>query len=263
MCAACISVGAAVIRCVLLFYYTDPQTGYVTGSGKELIFDLYVCLAVSIVLFALAAWIGRADAGEELVPGRGMFLLSLFSAAGMFYDFIYQCVNCYLYVSKTSFPAANRIVPMALCAVFALLSCAYFAVLCQCSRSSRFEFGRLWLLRLAPLCWTFCNVLVGLTEYGNIVFDVDSALKYLSLIFGMVFFFLLFASRESQFKRMGVLAFFGYSYGVLSFVLSLPRTITFIGGAGLAFPDFSAPAFLFTGVFAFAAALRISFKKKV
>ena len=37
LCAACISVGAAVIRCVQLFYYTDPQTGYVTGSGKELI----------------------------------------------------------------------------------------------------------------------------------------------------------------------------------------------------------------------------------
>lgn len=264
ICAALVSFGAVVIRCVQLFYYTDTATGYVLSGGKDLIVDLYICTGAGILLFGLVSFISfnKNTADYDLSPGRGMFWFSLLSAAGIFYDFIYQCVRCYMYVSKTAYPAANRIVPMILCAVFALVSCAYFAVLCQCSRSRRFEFGRLWLLRLAPLFWAFFNILVGLTDYGNVVYDVDSALKYLALIFGLLFFFSLFASREKQFRRLGSLVFFGYSYGSLSFILAFPRIVAFIAGRELLSPNFSAPAFLFTGIFAFAAAVQISFKKK-
>ncbi len=264
VCAAVVSAGAAVIRCVQLFYYTDSSTGYVNGSGKKLIIELYIFIAAGILLFAFSAFPfhGKNTDKSEINPGKGMFLLSLLCAAGMFYDFIYQCVRCYLYVDQTSYPAANRIVPMVLCAVFALVSCAYFAVLCQCSRTRRFEFGRLWFLRLAPFFWAFCNVLVGMTDYGNVIYDVDSALKYLALIFGLLFFFSLFASREEKFSRVGSLVFFGCSYGALCFVLAFPRIIAFAAGAGLPAPDFSAPAFLFTGIFAFAVSCRFFLKRR-
>lgn len=264
ICAALVSVGAAVVRCIQLFYYTDMSTGIVLSSGRDLIADLYICIGVSIFLFAFAsfAFFNKSTSEFDFVPGRGMFLASLLSAAGMFYDFIYQCVNCYNYIAKTAYPALNRIIPMIACAVFALLSCAYFAVLCQCSRSSRFEFSRLWLLRLTPLFWAFCNALLGLTEYGDVIYDVDSALRYLAVIFGLVFFFLLSASREKASKHLGPLVFFGYSYGALCFMLSFPRMVAFIAGEGLPAADYSAPTFLFTGIFAFAAALEISFKKK-
>lgn len=264
VCAALVAFAAAVLRCIQLFYYTDTATGYVVADGKDLIVDLYVCAAASVLLFGLVSFLSfhKSAAEYDLAPGKGMFWFSLLCAAGMFYDFIYQCVRCYLYLSKTAFPAANRIAPMIFCAVFALVGCAYFAVLCQCSHSRRFEFGRLLLLRLAPLFWVLFNILVGLTDYGNVLYDVDSALKYLALIFGLLFFFLLFASREKQFRRLGALVFFGYSYGSLCFVLAFPRIVAFVAGRALILPNFSAPAFLFTGIFAFAAAVQISFKKK-
>ena len=264
-CAALFTVGAAVIRCIQLFYYTDLSTGYVVSGGKNLISELYLIIAVAVLLFAGVSFIffNKKTSEFDFTPGKGMFLLSLLCAAGMFYDFIYQCVSCYDYISKTSYIAVNRVIPMVLCIISALICCAYFAILSQCSRSSRFEFGRLKILCFAPFLWVFCNVLVGLTAYGDALYDVDSALKNFCLVFGLLFFFFYAAQREKSFSRMGALAFFGYTYGALCFVLVFPRIVSLIAGVSLTAPEYSSPAFLFTGAFAFVAAINISFKKKV
>ena len=106
-------------------------------------------------------------------------------------------------------------------------------------------------------------MLVGLTAYGDALYDVDSALKNFCLVFGLLFFFFYAAQREKTFSRMGALAFFGYTYGALCFVLVVPRIVSLIAGVSLTAPEYSSPAFLFTGAFAFVAAVNISFKKKV
>lgn len=264
-CAALTTVGAAVIRCIQLFYYTDSSTGYVLSGGKNLITDLYINIAVAAVLYAGVSFIffNKKTSDFDFAPGKGMFLLSLLCTAGLFYDFIFQCVSLYNYISKTSYIAPNRVVPMIFCIISALISCAYFAILSQCSRSSRFEFGRLRILCFAPFFWVFCNVLVSLTSYGDALYDVDSALKNFCLVFGLLFFFFFAAQREKTFSRMGALVFFGYTYGALCFVLVFPRIIGLVAGAELNAPEYASPAFLFTGIFAFAAAFNISFKKKV
>ena len=91
-----------VIRCIQLFYYTDLSTGYVVSGGKNLISELYLIIAVAVLLFAGVSFIffNKKTSEFDFTPGKGMFLLSLLCAAGMFYDFIYQCVSCYDYISK-------------------------------------------------------------------------------------------------------------------------------------------------------------------
>ncbi len=264
-CAALTTVGAVVIRCIQLFYYTDLSTGYVLSDAKNLITDLYINIVVSVLLFAVTsfAFFNKKTSEVDFVEGKGMFFMSLLCTAGMFYDFIFQCVSCYNYISKTAYIAVNRIIPMILCVVSALICCAYFAILSQSSRTSRFEFGRLKILCFAPFLWVFCNVLVSLTEYGDALYDVDSALKNFCLVFGLLFFFLFAAQSEKTFSRMGTLVFFGYTYGALCVVLVLPRIVSLIAGISMPVPEYSSPAFLFTGLFAFAVAFDISFKKKV
>lgn len=56
-CAALFTVGAAVIRCIQLFYYTDLSTGYVVSGGKNLISELYLIIAVAVLLFAGVSFI--------------------------------------------------------------------------------------------------------------------------------------------------------------------------------------------------------------
>lgn len=171
------------------------------------IFDYCCCrfaLCRSVIYF-----FNKKTSEFDFTPGKGMFLLSLLCAAGMFYDFIYQCVSCYDYISKTSYIAVNRVIPMVLCIISALICCAYFAILSQCSRSSRFEFGRLKILCFAPFLWVFCNVLVGLTAYGDALYDVDSALKNFCLVFGLLFFFFYAAQREKLSAEWGLLRFSG------------------------------------------------------
>ena len=265
VCASLVSLAAVIIKCVQLLYYTDVSSGYIINSGKNLIISFYICIGTGFLLFAGASFAFFDKSADDcgFSPGRGMFLPCVLCAAGMFFDFIYQCVGCYEYISKNSYPAANRYVPMIACAVFALLSCVYFIVLSQSSRSNRFDFGKLTLLRLMPFFWVLCNALLGLTEYGDMYYGAESTLKYIALIFGLVFFFLLAAEKEKTYRRLGALVFFGYSYGALCFALSVPRIISFLAGAELPAAEFSAPTFLFTGIFSFAAALNISFKKKV
>lgn len=264
-CAVLITACAAIVRCIQLFYYTDSSTGYVLSSGKKSITELYISIVVAAVLFAGVSFIyfNKKTSDFDFAPGKGMFLLSVLCSAGLFYDFIFQCVSLYNYIEKTSYIAPNRVIPMALCILFALISCAYFAILSQCSRSSRFEFGRLRILCFAPFFWVLSNALVSLTSYGDALYDVDSALKNFCIVFGLLFFFFFAAQREKTFSRMGAFVFFGYTYGALCFVLAFPRLIALVSGVGVNVPHYASPAFLFTGIFAFAAAFNISFKKKV
>lgn len=202
MLAAFAVLAGAVIRCILL-------SGAVPAAeSNDLSLCFYICFAAGILLFAASSFMLFSGKTDTVGPSleSGMFLPCILGAAGVFCDFIYQCLSCYDYVSRTAYPAANRIVPMIACAVFALLSCAYFIVLSICSRSRSFDLGRLRLLCFTPLLWAFCHVLLGLTEYESAYNDTESALKYITLIFGLLFFFLLAAQKEDA-KANGSLAF--------------------------------------------------------
>lgn len=256
--AAFAVLAGAVIRCILL-------SGAVPAAeSNDLSLCFYICFAASVLLFAASSFMlfsGKTDTVGPS-PESGMFLPCISGAAGVFCDFIYQCLSCYDYVSRTAYPAANRIVPMIACAVFALLGCAYFIVLSICSRSRSFDLGRLRLLCFAPFLWALCHVLLGLTEYESAYNDTESALKYITLIFGLLFFFLLAAQKEDV-KANGSLAFFGFAYSAVCFVSAVPRIIAYAFGAQLPQAGYFSVSFLLVGVFAFAAAAEISFKKKV
>lgn len=261
--AVIVSLGAAVLRCLQLILYTDTETGYITLNGEHTITDFYIFAFVAVALYGIYAFGKKRSDGEEVfAPGRLFLVFSALSCAGMFYDFIHQCLNCYNYSVQTEYPAANRLAMMIACAVFALLSCVYFAVMCESFRSSRFDYGRLWLLRLAPVFWFMCNLLLGLTDYGDVFYDLDTVLKNFTVIAGLMFFFFLAGISENEVTRPRALAFSGFCYGSFSFILAFPRIVVFIAGTGLKAADYSFITFLFSGMFAFALSLKISAQKK-
>lgn len=261
--AMIVSVGSAVFRCVQLILYTDTATGYITLGGENTVAVFYVSLTAAALLYGLYSFSKkRSECPEYFMPGKSVLWFSALSCIGMFYDFIHQCLNCYYYMSQTAHPAANRLATMIACTVFALFSCVYYAVMCEAFRSSSFDYGRLWPLRFAPVMWFLCNLLLGLTEHSDVFYDVDSVLKYFTVIAGLLFFLFLSGISENDLRRQRSLAFSGFCYGAFSFILSFPRLIALAAGTGLNAADYSEVTFLFTGMFAFALSFEISAQKR-
>lgn len=257
-------LAALVLRCIQLVLFTDSETGGVTLSGKDTAAQFYIYIFAAAVFFAFYAFSsGSAKSYAQFFRGKALFCLSLLSCAGMFCDFIRRCLGCYYYAAGSEYIALNRLVPMALCSLFALFSCVYFAVMCEALKSSRFDYGRLWFIRLAPVFWAMCSLLVCLTEYSGALYDPDSIMKNFAFAAGMLFFLFLSSSPEDGGKRLKALSFFGLFYGSVCVALSAARIAALIFGAELKAAEYGVPAFLFTGLFAIVLSCRISAEGKV
>ncbi len=249
----------ALVRSMLL------TSSLPASQSSNSLLCFYICCAVGIFLFAVSTLMlfhGRKK-GSAPTPESGMFFPFLLGAAGVFCDFIYQCVSCYDYVSNTAYPMANRIASIAACALFALLSCVYFIIMSLCARSSSIDLGRLAPLCATPFLWSLCHVFIGLTEYESTYDDTESIIKYIMLIFGLMFFFLLAAQTGKKARSKRGLAFFGFAYSSACFVAAVPRAIAYFYGAELPQAGYFSLSFLLVGIFAFAAAIEISLKRKV
>lgn len=259
------SLGAAFVRCIQLLMYTNPDTGIVIDGAENTVALFYIFTALSVVMLGAFVFASKSsfECPIQIKDSTGLSLCSCLAAAGMFYDFVHQCVRCYLYVSANSYIAVNRLLPMIFSAVFALLSAVFFIFTALSVKSSRYDFSRMWFFKITPVLWSLVNLLILLTDYDDDILAIDTLLKYSAFILALVFFVLFALTAESEKANGSLTVFFGFLYSGISFSLSFGRMVCFIIGQDIVSADFSSPAFMFTGLFAFAFSFCICLRKKV
>lgn len=260
-----LSLGAAFVRCIQLLMYTDLNSGIIVNGAENTVSLFYIFTALSAALLGVFVMLAKSsfEYPFQIKGSKVLSACSYLAAAGMFYDFVHQFINCYLYASANSYIALNRLLPMILCAVFALLSAVYFIFAGLSFNSSRYDFSKLWFFKITPVLWSLVNLLVLLTDYNDDFRAVETLLKYSAFILALVFFLLFAVTAESEKAKGGLTVFFGFLYSGISFSLSFGRIVCFIVGKEIAAADFSSPAFLLTGLFAFICSYRICQRKKV
>lgn len=245
---------ATALRCIQLFSLTDASTGFIKrDSAGTMIIFFVSCLAfilLSAVLFKNEPLKNPFHKSES----RLRTYLCIAAGIAMFYDFVYKCVACYTYYIESSVKL-NYFIPVCLAAISALLCAFYFIMMGISFKTEHYDFRDLKYYHIVPVLWNLFILFSCLSNYNDGIFAEERILHYTALIFGILFFIKLIGCIDSDFRKLRQLCFFGFSYGALSFVLSVPRMIAFVFGADLFDVDFSAVTCFFMAVFAFSLSL--------
>lgn len=257
------SFAATVIRCVQVFLFTDNETGFIIKGAESSMLAFFILAALSVI-FSGAVFFKKELQWNpiEKKSSKSLFASGILCSIFMFYDFVHQCVNCYSYASKTSYIAVNYFVPMLISGLFALLSSVYFIILAVSFKTKQYDFSQLRLFHIVPFGWALFGLFVSLTEYNDKLYAEETFLKYIVLIFALLFFFSLMSVVEKGNKMLNMLAFFGLAYCCLAIPIAVPRIIAFAFGNLLPAAAFSVPTFLFTGIFSITVSMNILYQKK-
>lgn len=212
---------------------------------------LAVCLA-GLVLLALFVFSQEKISGRAVYESKAVSVFSFLCSAGMFCDFVIQCLNCYNCASKSAYVALNRIIPIGLSGAFALMSAIYFIIIGISFSSSRYDFMQLKVFKYFPLLWALCAALTDLTEYSSGYSGADAALKSLVILLALLFFFFFACCARENVGAGGIkgLVFSGLCYGMMSVSCVVPEAFASlfkIAEAPAFYTDF---VFLFSGLFA-------------
>lgn len=245
---------ACALRFFQLFTLTDASTGAVIG-GKKSSIALYVLMLFCAVICAVSALRDKKSQNKTLVfspKGKAVFISSCLLSVCFFFNFIRLCFNCYSCTQTAAYISASYIVPLMLSAVFAILSCFYFAVLALTARGSNYDFKNFTVFHFAPAVWAFlrlCILMTGISLMGAVEAYIEVAV--LALIICFVFCFAYTVDNKD-----GVVApIFAFSCRMLlavSAILTVPRLLMLITGNGelLYNAELSLGTYLMLGVFA-------------
>ncbi|MDE5995436.1 MAG: hypothetical protein K2G56_00790, partial [Eubacterium sp.] len=229
----------AVLRCIQLFVMTDASTGFINRNRAGTIILFFVsCLA--FILF-IPVLLKNKALKNPFAQSKSRLLFFASAAAGiaMFYDFVFKCVNCYKYIAEVSAIRLNYFIPLCLSALSALLCALYFIMIGVSFKTDSYDFKSFKYYHMVPVFWNLFVLFSLLTDYNDGIYAEEKILHYIVLIFGMLFFIKLIGSMNADYKRLKSLCFFGFTYGALCFILSVPRMIAFVFGAELYGADFS------------------------
>lgn len=254
---------AAALRCVQLFSFTDALTGFVAKEASASVNAVYILCVIAAALCGIFFH-------KKLTPvdpfgkkeSRRLFYVCILAGAAMFYDFVHQCVNCFSYASRTTSVELNDLIPLLLTGITALLCTFYFIIMGISFVTDKYDFRQFVYFHLALAVWFGLGLLQSLTEYNDSYLAVENNLRYAVLFFGITFALVLIRCIDGGSAKLKILCFTGASYSALSFILSVPRIIAFLGGAKLNGVAYSFISYLFTGIFAAVLTLEALKKEK-
>lgn len=255
---------AAALRCVQLFSFTDASTGFVLKEATASVTAVYILCILTAALcgmFFHKKFTPIDPFGKK--EGKRLFYVCILAGAAMFYDFVHQCVNCFNYVSRTAHLELNYLIPILLAGITALLCTFYFIIMGISFITDKYDFRQLMYFHLVLLIWFVLGLLTSLTRYDDGYLAVQNNLRYAVLVLGITFSLLLIRCIDGSSAKLKTLCFTGASYAALSFILSVPSIIAFIGGAKLNEVGYSFVSYLFTGIFAAALTAEVLRKEKL
>ncbi|MBR2134461.1 MAG: hypothetical protein IJ851_07120 [Eubacterium sp.] len=172
--------------------------------------------------------------------------------AGLLYDFVHQCYNCYSYFENAGYIDYSYIVPVALSGVFALISCAYYIAFYLCVKGTGVDYRNFTAFHFAPLLWAFFKTANLVTQ----LFDIKSGAQeicHFILLVSLLPFFLCFAAASDKKERGASNSFIMSALFCASmcFIVSAPRLAMFVlgGGNNLEKVTFSSPTYFLLGLF--------------
>lgn len=237
---------AGALRCVHMFFYTDADTGFIKqGAVKSMLLLYAVCF---LMLVMCAAFAGKADITNpfEKRKSRLVFYSAVFAGGAMFYDFVHQCINCYKHITESAVQI-NYLIPVCLTAASAVMCAVYFIIMGISYKTDRYDFRYFKYYHLMPFLWLLFQAFGVLARYNDGIYAEESIVYYLTVIFGMLFFVSFLFCLDGDNKKLKAFLFFGFSYGMLSLVLSVPRIAASLFAADINKVDFSAVTYLFVG----------------
>lgn len=183
----------------------------------------------------------------------GLAVSSALVCAGMLYDFVHQCYNCYNYFENSGYIEYNYIIPIAVSGAFALISCAYYIAFYLTVRGTGVDYKRFNLLHFAPLMWAFFKLFNLVTSLLDIKSGAQDICNFILLVSFLPFFLAFAAASDKKEKPAGKLFITSLLFcAAMCFIVSLPRlAVLLFGGAGkLESVTFSSPTYFTFGLFA-------------
>lgn len=242
---------AVIFRTIIILFYTDASTGFVRRSATGITAAFCCCCVFSVLLYAVLINQSVISNPFDKHKSRLVFYTCVFAGASMFYDFVYHCVIIYRIVISGSFAVLNYSVPLCLTAGSSVLCAFYFTIMGISYKTDKYDFRCLKYYHIIPLCRHLFAVFVCLTRYNDGIHSLESILYYTVLVSGMVYFVLFLSCLDGNHKMLKLFCLFGFLYGILCFVLTVPRIAAVFFSADISEADFSAVAYLFMGISSF------------
>lgn len=225
----------AAASCVLRFFqltnYTDSETGNIVDGSNWAFYIYAAALLLLVCTGAYAALKGCRDYKVNLdAAGKREFRASTLLSITFFFDFVFQIYTGYSYFTNASYVDYIYFVPLAISAVFALLSCFYFAVFSMTARGKNYDFKNLLWFHFAPVLWGISRLIIIMVKIVDVCENVEIVLEFIFLVLLLVFLFCYIYMLDNGGKISKLFIFSAYSVFGLSVVMEVPRLLAAVSG---------------------------------
>gem|GEM_PF-2258097 len=240
----------------LYFYQLLRLCNSHTGMLEKGFTTIYVLYALifAVILLSVRYAFKRKRTQESVYLKETSLPVSYacaLASAGLLYDFVHQCFNCYRYFDNKGYIDYAYIIPTVLSGIFALLCASFFIALFLTARGTGVDFRRILFLSFAPVVWCAMRIFTKMNNMFDFVKGVEPLLE-LALLISLLIYFAVFIS-ESESSNPASVSFIFQSLitAFLAFLVSVPRLLVMLlAGYKTLYPvDFSCSAYLFIGVF--------------
>jgi len=246
-----VTFSAIILRTVQLIYFTDISTGSIARGAESTIIAFYVlCAAVIVLIMALMS--KKLGGCRNPLAENSRFLCVAGIAAGlsMFYDFVHQCINCYEYISKTSYAEMNYFIPLCISGAAALICAFYYIIIGVSLNTDKYDFRQFRLFHIMPVIWALSGLLICLTRFVDNRYEEEAFLQYAVLISGIIFCISFIGCIDENKSALRAAGCAGLIYAALTFIISMPRMFVLAFGYDISPVVFSSVTYFFTGAFA-------------
>lgn len=253
-----VTFSAIILRTVQLLRFTDSSSGSIIKGAENTIFMFYALCAASLILIAFL--LSKKSGGcENPLSKKNRALCAAGAAAGlsMFYDFVHQCINCYEYISKTSYAEMNYFIPLCVSGAAALACAFYYIIIGISFNTDKYDFKQFRFFHTMPIVWALSGLLVGITRFIDKLYAEEIILQYAVLISGIIFYIAFISCIDENGSALRFTGCAGLAYAVLAFSISLPRMAVFAFGYDVSPVVFSSVTYFFSGAFALVFSLNI------
>lgn len=249
---------AIVLRTVQLLRFTDSSSGSIIKGAEDTIFVFYALCTASLILIAALLNEKLSGCGNPLSQkNRALCAAGVAAGFSMFCDFVHQCINCYEYLSKTSYAEMNYFIPLCVSGMAALACAFYYIIIGISFNTDKYDFRQFRYFHIMPIVWALSGILVGITRFIDKLYAEEVILQYAVLIAGIIFYIAFISCIDGSESALRFTGCAGLAYAVLAFSISLPRMAAVVFGYDISPVVFSSVTYFFTGAFALVFSLNI------
>lgn len=155
----------------------------------------YICACVGAGFIILGAVSENISAKAfEINDKSKLNLIAFATSVGFFIDFVHQAVLIFSTLQGDGYKGFSNLAPPIVASLMAIASSFYFFTIGMSYSDFGYDFRRLKVLHIAPVLWAIANSLGVMTEAISPLKEVNSTVKYVTLIVSVFYFY--FFSKE-------------------------------------------------------------------